>query len=298
MKIWRYILALLVLVAVTVWLAVFNYPQQKLQLIACDVGQGDAILAVIKETQILIDGGPGSSVLSCLEKYMPFWDRDIELVVMTHPQLDHFEGLIEIFRRYNVEKLLANSIDSSSQAYQLLKNVVGGSNTTVLYPESGMIIRVGLMQLEVVHPSEQFARANSEVLGEKQSANVLGATTTKLDPNDFSIVAILRYGDFNALVTGDIGPSAIDDVLATGFVHDVDYLKVPHHGSKNGLTGELLDASKPEIAVISVGKNNRFGHPHQETLDLLNQAKVPVYRTDEVGDVVVKSDGKSWWVVN
>ena len=89
----------------------------------------------------------------------------------------------------------------------------------------------------------------------------------------------------------------IDDVLATGLINDVEYIKTPHHGSKNGLTLELLEASMPEVAVISAGKNNRFGHPHKEVLEMLKNAGVEIYRTDEMGDIEIVSDGNEFWVV-
>lgn len=298
MKTWRYILGFLTLITITTWLAVLNYPDKKLHLIVCDVGQGDAILAVYGKTQILVDGGPGSSVLDCLASYMPFWDREIELIVMTHPQLDHFEGLIEVFRRYQVDKLLANSIDSGSQAYNLLKSQEERGSTDVIYPDSGMVISIGLIHLDIVHPSKRFVAENTTPKIDVNEEKILGATTTKLDPNDFSIVAILSYGDFDALLTGDIGPHAMNDVLTTGRVRDVEYIKIPHHGSKNGLTKSLLDASNPEIAVISVGKNNRFGHPNIETLDMLDEEGIPILRTDEVGDIEVTTDGENWWIGN
>ena len=288
---WKYFLAFLTLVAVTIWLAVAVYPDPKLRLIACDVGQGDAILAVYGKTQILIDGGPGSKVLDCLARHLPFWDKEIELVILTHPQTDHFAGLIEVFRRYKVNAYLTTPIDASTQGYQVLKSTVGGSGAKVINPTTGMVIRLGLIHLDILHPSEQYVTSFAERSGEK----VLGAYTTTRDPNDFSIVAKLRLGDFDALLTGDIGPVVIDDILATGLVKDVEYIKIPHHGSKNGLTTELIYATTPEIAVISVGKNP-WGHPHQEILKLLSDESIKTLRTDEVGDIEIITDGNKWWL--
>ncbi|MBU4185042.1 MAG: hypothetical protein KKC23_02360 [Proteobacteria bacterium] len=114
------------LIVTTVWLAVFNYPDQKLHLIACDVGQGDAMLANFGNTQILVDGGSNKKVLECLGEHMPFWDRTIELVVLTHPQTDHFGGLIDVFKTYEVEKFLATSLGSGSNDYRALIEEVGG----------------------------------------------------------------------------------------------------------------------------------------------------------------------------
>lgn len=276
---------------VTVWLAVIVSPDSKLHLITCDVGQGDAILATYRKTQILIDGGPDRSVLICLSEHMPFWDREIEVVILTHPEADHFTGLIEVFKRYRVKTLVATPLDASSQGYQVLKNIVGGSGTRVVNPTSGMVIRLGLLYLDIVYPANKNLGLTNPFINN----DVLGAFSSNQSSNDFSIVANLRLGEFDALLTGDIGPKVINDVLATGKIRDIDYIKIPHHGSKNGLTKELLEASVPEIAVISVGKNP-WGHPHKEVLELLERYGLDVYRTDQHGNIEVVTDGKKWWL--
>lgn len=271
MKTWKYLLGFLFLASVSVWLAAFSSDGRNLHLVACDVGQGDAILAVYGDTQILTDGGAGNSVLTCLQKYMPFWDREIELVILTHPQLDHYGGLIEVFSRYRVDTFLTNNFDSSTQGLKALENAVGGSGARVIHPNVGTRIRVGMIYLEILHPSDDL-----------NSTNI----------NDYSIVTILTFGDFEALLTGDIENKIGNEIAEKGLVKDVDYIKIPHHGSKNGLTPALLEASRAEIAVISVGKNNSYGHPHQEVLDLLFSVGAKVFRTDESGDVNLETDGE------
>ena len=290
---WKLLIGTLALVAILIWLVVLSIPEKKLSLIACDVGQGDAILVTYGTTQVLYDGGPNNKVLECLARYMPFWDRTIEVVVMSHPQKDHFFGLIEVFRRYNVGEFMTSGLGSSSQEYQVLAGLVGGSGAKVVNNASRVELGDSKIYLDVVHPTAEFL-ADSKV-EESSGGTVLGSYTSNNDPNDFSVVVHLKYGEFDALLTGDIGPEVIDEILATGNITDVEYLKVPHHGSKNGLNSELLQASTPEIAVISVGKN-QWGHPHKEVLDLLKNAGVEVYRTDNLGDIVLTSDGKTWKV--
>lgn len=291
MKVYKYIFGVFILLLGLIGLSIGNSPDANLHLIACDVGQGDAILAVYKDTQVLIDGGPGDDILECLSRHVPFWDRDLELVVLTHPQLDHYGGLIEVFKRYNVDTFLANGLDSGASSYQALKNAVGGSRARVVNPREGMVLRVGMIYLDILAPTQGLLVQETS----DSQANRLGAYSSKRDPNVFSIVAILRLGQFDALLTGDIGPAEIPEILGRGKVRDVEYIKVPHHGSKNGLTHELLDAVSPEIAVISVGKNS-YGHPNQETLDMLKNKGVRVLRTDEEGDIEVLSDGKNFWI--
>lgn len=314
MKLWRYILGFLTLVLSTLLLAIFYSPDPNLHIIACDVGQGDAILVIHGKTQILVDGGTGRQVLDCLGKYMPFTDRVIEAVVLSHPQKDHYGGLLDVLNAYDVDAFIATPLDSGSQDYQVLKSLVGGQGVRVINPSTGMVIRFGLIHLDILWPLEEYVAENSvgkniQLTSQQinQSSGVLGAYTTSKDPNDFSLVAILKYKEFDALLTGDIGPDVSDMVAETLVVSGsraIEYIKIPHHGSKNGLTKSLLDVTMPQIAVISSGRNNRYGHPHEEVLKMLEDFRdlpagrqVKLFRTDEVGDIKTISDGKRWWVV-
>ncbi len=300
---WKYFFLFLTLFAATVWLVVFTYTPD-FKIIACDVGQGDAILATYQKTQVLVDGGPNRSVMDCLSRHMPFWDRTIEVVLLTHPQKDHYMGLINVFESYDVQLFVTSGLDSSAQEYQVLKSLVTGKGVRVVNPESGMEVRSDLIHLDILHPSDAFLAQNSQeqfsnlTIGKSGNNNgVLGAFTSRKDPNEFSIVSILSYKDFDALLTGDISPdisNLVAEQLALSGSRRVEYIKVPHHGSKNGLTEELLDAAAPEVAVISVGRGNSYGHPHKEVLDLLTSYGLRVLRTDEKGDVVFESNGESW----
>lgn len=274
----RYIFGLLFLILFAVWLAVFSLPDDKLHLIACDVGEGDAFLATYGNIQVLTDGGPNSRVLDCLAKYLPFWDRKIELVILTHPDKDHSAGLIEVFRRYQVDNFLYNGQVSGSQIYGVLEKEVGGKGVRKQVAAQGTKVRVGKIYLDILHP------AGGEQAGED---------------NAYSIVSLLSFGNFKALLTGDMTSEVSDSLavsqLALSANRRVQYLKVPHHGSKNGLTENLLSATQPKVAVISVGKNS-YGHPHEETLKILRNYDIKILRTDEVGDVEVVSDGEKYWI--
>jgi len=291
-SIWKYLLGFLALATATIFIAVFSGQDEKLHLIACDVGQGDAILAIYKNNQVLIDGGPDKKVLDCLSRHMSYWDKKIEVVMLTHPQQDHYGGLIDVFKSYEVETFVGNAVDSSSQGYQVLKNLVERSGARVINPNEETTIRLGLIYLDIVSPLKGLLAAETT----QNDSDVLGAFTTNRDLNDFSIVAILSLGDFDALLTGDVGPEIIPEIIAAGEIKDIEYIKVPHHGSKNGLTKQMLDATSPEVAVISSGKNNSYGHPHAEVLQMLREKDIRILRTDEVGDVVVESDGDKFWI--
>ena len=294
MNLWKYIFGVLGLALAVIVLAIFKLPDTKLHLTVCDVGQGDAILATYENIQILVDGGPNNKVLDCLAEYIPLGDTELELVILTHPQEDHFGGLIEVFKRYKVDTFLANGLDSSTLAYKALKNAVGGSEAKVVNPKEGMELRLGKLYLDILAPSDEL------LIGEALNAdgNVLGAYTSSRDSNEFSIVALLRLGDFDALLTGDISPE-ISDIVAGKLEEkgspSIEYFKVPHHGSKNGLTPELLEVAMPKIAVVSVGKNS-YGHPSGEIIKMLEARSIKVLRTDEVGNVEVVTDGESYWL--
>lgn len=295
---WKYLLVLLLVITVTCWSAVLFYPEAKLKIIACDVGQGDAFLITYKSTQVLIDAGPGRKVLDCLDKNVAFWDRKIEMVMLSHPQKDHYGGFQEVIRHYDVQTFVTTGLDSSSSEFQLLKSLVTGSGIEVLYAVEGMKLRIGLIYLDILHPSKEFlAQESTPIVG--VGDRDLGIYTSKKDPNEFSIVTIVRYKNFDALFTGDASPelsNSIADKLSKDGSNTIEYIKIPHHGSRNGLTEELLRAVKPRIAVISLGKNNSYGHPHKEILDLLLKYQVKTLRTDDLGDVEVDSDGENFWV--
>lgn len=291
MRAWKYLLVLMFVLAITVWIIVFFQKSQTstFRLIACDVGQGDAILVVYGTTQILMDGGPGLKVINCLEKYLPLTDRKLELVVLTNPDFDHYGGLIEVFKRYEVHTLLANSNDKSSSEYGVLKSLVGGSATTVIYPKEGMVMRSGEIQLDILWPTDFYYLAQADL---DQDKKVLGSSSVQNKPNNFSIVTHLKFGEFDALLTGDIEEET-SDVIADKIAKDkqnttFEYIKVPHHGSTNGLTKKLLDTVKPQIAVISAGKNNSYGHPRAEIIDMLSKSGAKIRRTDLEGDVVIE----------
>jgi len=277
-KTWSYAIFILFIASVLTWSAVIKLGESEdnLAIIACDVGQGDAILIQKGSAQILIDGGQGESVMSCLSRHMPFWDRKIELVVLTHPQMDHYGGLIYVFKHFDIDSLLTNDQISEAESYLSFKNAVNSEKVDTISAETGKRLNLGEIGLEVLHPA---------------------AETKSSDPNDHSVVVSLKYKKFEALFTGDLGPKSTEEMLTNVDMVDIDYLKVPHHGSKNGLTSSLLEKTSPEIAVISAGKSNRFGHPHQEVLGILKEANIETLRTDQLGDVIVKTDGKNIWKV-
>jgi competence protein ComEC len=185
---------------------IWTQPDGKLHIVFCNVGQGDAAYIRFADGRdMLVDGGPDASVLSCLSRHMPFWDRNIDIVVLSHPQKDHMEELLSVFERYTVGYFIRSNIDSTSEDFTKLMGIVKKKNLNVKYVTTGDVIDVGNTSLFVLWPSkEQIALALPQTAGvaeEAKAANVLGATDSQL--NDFSLVFALRYGIFDALFPGD-----------------------------------------------------------------------------------------------
>jgi len=269
----------LLLILILLWGAVFSLPDKQLHLVFCDVGQGDAILISYSQVQILIDGGPDNKILSCLSKNMPFWDRKIEIVVLTHPEEDHFGGLIDVFKRYNVRYFVANSLVNDRASFWQFYRLALAEKASFYSPKAGDKIRIGALEFLVLWPEKDFLKTDNF--------------------NDSSVVLKLVYGDFEALFTGDISEKVeklldLPARLAAKRAGGVEILKVAHHGSKFSTSEEFLRKIKPKLAIISVGKN-RFGHPTPEVLERLNQAGVKVLRTDQEGNIEIVSNGWGWY---
>ena len=291
MKFWKYIFGILLLMLATAVVALTQLPDGNLHVIACDVGLGDAILITYGKTQILTDGGPDKSVLSCLGKYMPFWDRDVELIISTHPDKDHSSGLIEVVKNYRVGGILINPIDPGTSVYEVLKKEVGGRGIPVISPVAGMRLGVGLIYLDILNPSKElYAKLIINDLNDNMAKYLISR-----DTNLYSIVYILSFKNFSGFFPGDIPKELSDELSKVVTEGGVNYIKIPHHGSVNGLTENLLKSLVPKVAVISVGKN-MWNFPRPEIIDMLARYNVKVLRTDQAGDIRVTTDGTKYWI--
>lgn len=241
-----------------------------------DVGQGDAFLITTYEgNQILVDGGPGDTVVEKLAQDLGPYDKDIDMVVLTHAHLDHFEGLIAVMTKYEVEKILMPNVEFKSNEYLAFLDAVKKENAEVLFAIQGQrfFLDRGTV-LDILYP------ATKETIRPKKSADI----------NDTSIVAMLRFGKTNFLLTGDSGKN-IESELLPAFNLDADLLKVGHHGSKYSSSEEWLKAVTPKYAVIQLGEKNTYGHPAPEVIDRLKAMNTDTYRSDLHGDVEFVSDG-------
>jgi competence protein ComEC len=269
------ILGFLVLANVLAWLAVIELSRHKaLEVSFFDVGQGDSIfIQTPQRQQILIDGGPSSAILQKLAGEMPFYDSTIDLVVLTHPEKDHMAGLLDVLKRYRVENILWTGIVRDTAEFKEWQKRVAEEKANVIIAEAGQKITASKATLEILHPLENLSGREFK------------------DSNDTSVVARLVFGNNSFLFTGDLLKSGEKKIMDSGVVLDSDVLKVGHHGSKTSTSQDFVEKISPAIAVISLSKNNSYGHPHQEVLDILGNYGINILRTDEIGNVKIISDG-------
>lgn len=239
-----------------------------------DVGQGDAIfIEAPNGTQVLIDGGPDRSVLRGLGKEMRFFDRSIDIVIMTHPDMDHIGGLPDVLERFDVGYVVTSGIAGDTGAYEaFIEDVrIEGAHTVVSQGQRIWLDREEGVCLDMLFPDRELS---------------------DVETNTGSIVAKLTYGETSFLLTGD-APQSIEDymVMRYGTRLDVDVLKLGHHGSRTSTSETFLAVTSPSYAVVSAGADNTYGHPHREVLDLLTEYKIAVVSTADEGTVAFTSDG-------
>jgi competence protein ComEC len=282
--------AILLVLGLCAWHAL---PDGLLHVVFLDVGQGDAIfIQTPSGRQVLVDGGPSETVLlSQLGRRMPFWDRTLDVMVLTHPDTDHVTGLVPVLERYQVDTVIHRQVEMDSEVYAHWLQLVEAEGAAVYQGEAGL--RVALddgvdasrpLEMVVLHPGPEL------VGGSAGSAN------------NNSVVTRLAYGAMTVLLTGDIEAEVEHQLVAQGTPLRSTVLKAAHHGGCSSTTQEFLEAVDPEVVVISVGADNEFGHPCAEVLERLearpeqSRRGLPVYRTDEHGVVEVITDGAQVWV--
>lgn len=278
-------LGVLVAINILAWSVVFDLSKQKfLEVNFFDVGQGDAaFVETPKGQQVLIDGGPSSKILEKLGKEMPFWDRNIDLIILSHPEADHLSGLIDVLKKYKVENILWTGIIRDTPEYKEWQKLIEEEGAKIYIAEKGeKILMSNGISIEILYPFENLEGKEIQ------------------DSNDTSIVNRLVSGYNSFLFTGDITQLAEKELISAYSCSDScefatldsDILKIGHHGSKTSTSEEFLQEVSPEVAIISVGKNNSYGHPAPETLENLNKYGIKVLRTDESGDIKIISDGE------
>jgi competence protein ComEC len=230
-------------------------PTQKVEVIFCDVGQGDATLIVSKNWQMLIDTGPkNKKVLNCLENNLPFWDKKIEVVMITHGDNDHSGGLEDIKKYYKIEQEIYSK---NVNQYDVIKN--------------------NLITFEVLNPEKKIEIDMDN--NQNSIAGILKYWSSDLKRE----VKIFMAADIDI----ETEQRLVWKKILRPVEDRVDILKVSHHGSKNGTSEEILNILKPKMAMISVGAKNNFGHPTKEVLDRLKEKGIEIRRTDQNGEIKI-----------
>ena len=269
------------LVAILVWIGVFSLPDGRLHVSFLDVGQGDAILIRTPDGKtVLLDGGPSPAILmSELGRRLPFWDRTVDLLILSHADDDHITGLLPVLERYDVGQVVEPGWRLGTPVYAEWERLIDERGISRTFPRAGTQIDLGRgVSLEVLHPGDVWIEGSGS------------------DTNNNALVMRLTMGHASFLLTADIEVEAEKRLLSAKADLDCTILKVPHHGAATSLGIDFLRAANPQVGIISVGRDNDFGHPAESTITRLNDAGVLILRTDEVGSIDVVTDGRSYSV--
>lgn len=248
----------------------------KLTVAFLDVGQGDAIFIESPTgIQVLVDGGPEASVTRELGEILSWRDRTIDLLVVSNPDEDHIRGFLDVLARFDVAALMEPGTKKDTVVYKNLLQAVDEEGAKRITAKRGMSFDVGGgVHIDILFPDRNVG---------------------SLEPNTGSLVARLMYGSTNLLLMGDSTESVenyLVEIDGAGLASDL--LKVGHHGSRTSTGEQLLAVVHPTIAVISAGKENKYGHPHAEVLEHLRSVDIETLITAQEGTVIFESDGKTW----
>lgn len=238
-----------------------------------DVGQGDAAYIKVNGNDILIDAGPRSNSKELLEQLKAKNIDDFELVIATHPHEDHIGGMVDVFKEYEVKAFYSPKITHTTKTYENLVKAVKDEGLKTKELKGGMVIDLGEgAKFEVFTPQ----KSEYEEL------------------NDYSPIMKLSFGDTSYLFTGDAEKLAEEEALVKYKNSlDSDVIKFGHHGSSSSSSNAFIEAVSPKYGIISCAKDNKYGHPHRETLDIIKKYNIKAFRTDTDGEIILTSDGKS-----
>ena len=237
-----------------------------------DVGQGDSIFIRCNGESMLIDAGENDKGNTVLNYIKSTGTTKLKYAVGTHPHSDHIGGMDTVMEEIPADYFICPEIDYDTKTWDDVLDVVEENDTNLVYAQNGKSYTLGDSTFTILSPEKNGIYS---------------------DLNNYSVVIKAEYKNTSFLFTGDAENIAEDEMINNGCDLSADVIKVGHHGSSGSTTEDFLKKVNPKYAVISCGKDNKYGHPHKETLEKLNKANVTVHRTDEEGTVVLQSDGKS-----
>lgn len=275
-----------VLAAVILWSLASAVLPQPFKIVFLDVGQGDSILIRTGEGKnVLIDGGPDKTVLYKLEKYLPWYDRTIDAMILTHPHADHLIGLIEAAKRYEVKRIISTGIVHTTPEYLEWLDLIKAKNISAEPFKKGDRIAIDDdVNLTALSPEKSLVGERVEDLNNSSLALLLQTPNEKIllmgDAGEPIEKQLIRsYSSVGRSSEKRVNPGSSD-------IENIIILKTGHHGSNSATGSEFLQIVKPKYAIISAGIDNRFGHPHLDTLKHLHDSGAEILRTDERGDIV------------
>lgn len=238
-----------------------------------NVGQGDSILVQVNNKNLLIDAGPRESKDKLINYLDKIDIKKLDYVIATHPHEDHIGSMSYVIDKYDVESFYAPKIEHTTKTFERMIEALSDKNLKI------NVIKEG---------------TSSIALGKNTGVSVFSPVDDTYEQlNNYSPIIKIEFGNNSFLFTGDAEKLVEKQVLEKGYDLKADVLKLGHHGSTSSTSEKFLKSVNPSICVIEVGKDNDYGHPHKETLELIKKNKVKVYRTDTYSDVVLVSDGST-----
>lgn len=245
-------------------------PYNGLKVHYIDVGQGDSELIQVNGKNLLIDAGPNESrdkLMSYLKKQNI---KKFDYVIATHPDEDHIGGMGDVIKKYPIDKFYTPKKIVNTRTFKYMIQQLRNKNMKIDTPEP----RIKLD------------------LGKNTTAEMLAPNSMNYpDTNNYSVVLKITYGNTKFLFTGDAEKTSESEMIDKGYDLSADVLKVGHHGSSGSTSQQFLDKVDPKIAIISCGKNNKYGHPHKKTINKLKKKNIQIYRTDVDGTIILMSNG-------
>lgn len=239
-----------------------------------NVGQGDSILIQVNNKNLLIDGGSKDKESQLIKDLKDFSVKKLDYVITTHPHEDHIGGMGQVIKNFDIGKFYAPKVTSNTKTFEYMVNQLNNKNLKINIIKPGM---------------------GSDIdLGKNTKVEIFSPNSSSYDNlNNYSPIIKISYKETSFLFTGDAEKLSEKEVLEKGYAIQSDVLKIGHHGSSSSTSKEFLNKVNPKMAVISVGKNNDYGHPHKETISSLKNKGIKYFRTDEEGTITLESDGKT-----
>jgi len=270
---------ILSLLAIFIFFGFSNLPSENLEVVFLDVGQGDAIFIRMPQNQkILIDAGPAGEILPPLAEELGFFERKIDLAILTHPDTDHIAGFVEVLKRFEIEKILLTGVQHETEWYrEILRQISKKEIPTIIADAQTDFDFGGGVILDIFWPME----------------SLVGKIPA--DANAASIAARLTFGQTALVLTGDLDVNSEKETLKTSQNLSAQIFKLGHHGAATSNSAEFFAAVNPEIAIVSAGAENKFNHPNPEVLERVKSAEI--LETAKEGSVKLVSDGVAWRLI-